>query len=46
MLVLKPMEKAIADNDHIYSAASPLSTLCFDYVFLPSLKDSWELDQL
>ena len=30
-IVLKPVDKAIADNDHIYSVASPLSIRRLNY---------------
>jgi len=31
VIVLKPVDMAIADNDHIYSVASALTTLRHDY---------------
>ena len=46
VVVLKPLDKAIADSDHIYSVASPLFVLRHVYAHLSYLADSWELDQL
>jgi hypothetical protein len=46
VIVLKPLDEAIANNDHIYSVASSLSILHLNYTHLPSLAGSWELDQL
>lgn len=31
VVMLKPVDKAIADNDHIYSVASPLPITCHNY---------------
>lgn len=44
VVVLKPVDKAIADNDHIYSVVSPLSIPCHTGAHLSYPIDPWELD--
>lgn len=44
VVVLKPLDKAIADNDHIYCVASTSSIVRDDYARLPCILASWELD--